>query len=93
VRYQDVGCDQVVFGVPGEGLHHDEIIEMLEVFGEQVIPEFDRDPVHSTTRYRATAQRRFPEFSHPVPDVEVGLLPNTALTPGSVITNAPSAVL
>ena len=82
VRYQDVGCDQVVFGLPGEGIEHDEILEMLEVFGDKVIPEFDKDPVHSTTRYREQAQRRFPELSHPIPDdLAVELLPTTALLP------------
>ena len=59
-RYQDVGCDQLVFGLPGEGMHHDEILEMLELFGDKVIPEFDTDPMHSTTRYRATAKPRRP---------------------------------
>ena len=81
VRYQDVGCDQVVFGMPGEGMEHDEILEMLELFGDVVIPEFDRDPVHSTTRYREAAQPRFPMFNHPVPDIYVELLPTTALKP------------
>jgi alkanesulfonate monooxygenase SsuD/methylene tetrahydromethanopterin reductase-like flavin-dependent oxidoreductase (luciferase family) len=81
VRYQDVGCDQVVFGLPGEGIEHDEILEMLEVFGDQVIPEFDKDPVHSTTRYRELAQPSFPEFGHPVPDVKVEVIPTTALLP------------
>jgi alkanesulfonate monooxygenase SsuD/methylene tetrahydromethanopterin reductase-like flavin-dependent oxidoreductase (luciferase family) len=66
--YQSVGCDQVVFGVPDEGYAHDEVLEMIEVFGDEVIPEFDRDPVHSTTRYRQQAVRRYPEYSHPVPD-------------------------
>jgi alkanesulfonate monooxygenase SsuD/methylene tetrahydromethanopterin reductase-like flavin-dependent oxidoreductase (luciferase family) len=82
VRYQSVGCDQVVFGLPGEGIEHEEILEMLEVFGDKVIPEFDTDPVHSTTRYRQNAQRRFPELSHPIPaDLKVELIPNTALLP------------
>ena len=90
VRYQAVGCDQIVFGLPGEGMHHDEILEQLEIFGEQVIPEFDPDPVHSTTRYREQAQRRFPEFAHPVPDVSVGLLPDTALTPAPRSAPAPA---
>ena len=81
VRYQDVGCDQVVFGLPGEGIEHDEILEMLELFGDVVIPEFDRDPVHSTTRYREAAQPRFPMFNHPVPDIDVELIPSTALKP------------
>jgi alkanesulfonate monooxygenase SsuD/methylene tetrahydromethanopterin reductase-like flavin-dependent oxidoreductase (luciferase family) len=81
VRYQDVGCDQVVFGLPGEGMEHDEILEMLELFGDRVIPEFDKDPVHSTTRYREQATRRFPDFAHPVPDVKVEIIPSTALLP------------
>lgn len=81
VRYQQVGCDQVVFGLPGEGMAHEEILEMLELFGDKVIPEFDNDPTHSTTRYRQQAIRRFPEFSHPVPDINVEIIPNTALLP------------
>jgi alkanesulfonate monooxygenase SsuD/methylene tetrahydromethanopterin reductase-like flavin-dependent oxidoreductase (luciferase family) len=81
VRYQQVGCDQVVFGLPGEGMEHDEILEMLELFGEKVIPEFDKDPVHSTTRYRQQAKPRFAEFNHPVPDINIEILPTTALLP------------
>lgn len=80
-KYQDVGCDQVVFGVPPEGITHDEILECIELFGDKVIPEYDTDPVHSTTRYREQAQRKFPEFGHPVPDVGVEIIPNTALKP------------
>ena len=63
VAYQDVGCDQVCFGTPDEGYTHDQTMEMIEVFGKHVIPEFDKDPVHSTTRYRETAQPRFPVFN------------------------------
>jgi alkanesulfonate monooxygenase SsuD/methylene tetrahydromethanopterin reductase-like flavin-dependent oxidoreductase (luciferase family) len=66
--YRAVGCDQVVFGVPDEGYTHDETLEMIEVFGNEVIPEFDRDPVHSTTRYRQTAQRRYSDYNHPLPE-------------------------
>ena len=81
-RYQTVGCDQVVFGLPGEGMEHDEIDEMLEVFGTKVIPEYDPDPVHSTDRYRATAQRRYPDFEFPLPEgIDVALIPDTALLP------------
>jgi hypothetical protein len=55
---------------------------MLEVFGDKVIPEFDTDPVHSTTRYRQQAVHRFPELTHPIPDdLTVELLPTTALLP------------
>ncbi len=80
-KYIDVGCDQLVFGVPNEGLEHEEILECLELFGDKIIPEFDTDPVHSTTRFRQTAQRKFPEFGHPVPDVSVEVIPTTALKP------------
>jgi hypothetical protein len=52
-KYQEVGCDQLVFGIPNEGFEHEEVLEMIELFGTKVIPEFDKDPVHRTTRYRA----------------------------------------
>lgn len=81
VRYQQVGCDQVVFGLPGEGMAHEEIFEMLELFGDKVIPEFDADPVHSTTRYRQQAKPSFEVFNHPVPEIQVEVLPATALLP------------
>jgi len=66
-RYQSVGCDQVAFGVPDEGYTHDDVLEMIEVFGKKVIPEFDTSPIHSTTRYRQSAKRRYPDFAHPIP--------------------------
>jgi alkanesulfonate monooxygenase SsuD/methylene tetrahydromethanopterin reductase-like flavin-dependent oxidoreductase (luciferase family) len=52
--YERTGVDQVAFGVPND-LAHDEALECIELFGKQVIPAFDKDPVHSTTRYRAAA--------------------------------------
>jgi alkanesulfonate monooxygenase SsuD/methylene tetrahydromethanopterin reductase-like flavin-dependent oxidoreductase (luciferase family) len=66
--YQSVGCDQVAFGVPDEGFTHDDCVEMIEVFGDQVIPNFDKDPVHSTTKARETAQRKYPDFTAPIPE-------------------------
>ncbi len=74
-----MGCDQVVFGLPSDSLEHEEVLEMLEVFGTKVIPEFDKDEVHSTTRYRATAQRKYPDFANEVPDISVPGLPTNAL--------------
>ncbi|MEE9286137.1 MAG: LLM class flavin-dependent oxidoreductase [Dehalococcoidia bacterium] len=52
--YQEIGCDQLVFGVPGN-LPHDVVLESIRVFGEQVIPKFDTEPKHSTTRFREAA--------------------------------------
>ena len=80
--YQTVGCDQLVFGIPN-GLYHEEVLEMIELFGQKVIPEFDKDRVHSTTRYREGAVSKYPEFGHPVPDINVSVLPRGARTPGT----------
>ena len=52
--FEDAGMDQLVFGIPNH-LQPDEVHECLEVFGKHVIPEFDKDPLHSTTRYRNAA--------------------------------------
>ncbi len=78
-RYQQVGCDQVVFGLPSDSLEHEEVLEMLEIFGSKVIPEFDADPVHRTTRMRAEAKPKYPTFGFPVPDLAVPGLPTNAL--------------
>jgi alkanesulfonate monooxygenase SsuD/methylene tetrahydromethanopterin reductase-like flavin-dependent oxidoreductase (luciferase family) len=76
--YKSVGCDQLVFGMP-QDLHRDEILELLETFGDQVIPEHDPDPVHSTDRYRATAVPKYGPFSSPLPDIQwPTVLPVTA---------------
>ncbi len=76
----DVGMDQLVFGLPIEGMHHDEVLACLELFGDKVIPEFDKDRTHSTDRYRATAKPQFSRFNHPLPDVEwPTVIPESAL--------------
>jgi len=77
--YQSVGCDQVVFGVPNDSVEHDEVLEMLEMFGTKVIPEFDHDPIHSTTRYRQTARPKYARWNHPVPEISISVLPTNAL--------------
>ena len=51
--YERSGVDQLVFGVPSD-LEHDEAMECVELFGNNVIGEFDKDPLHRTTRQRAT---------------------------------------
>jgi alkanesulfonate monooxygenase SsuD/methylene tetrahydromethanopterin reductase-like flavin-dependent oxidoreductase (luciferase family) len=79
--YKSVGCDQLVFGLP-QDLHKDEILELLEVFGDQVIRQHDPDRTHSTDRYRATAKPKYDMFNAPLPDVEwPTVLPVTATTP------------
>jgi len=80
-QFAAVGYDQLVFGLPGEGLEHEEVLECLELFGTKVIPNYDDDPEHSTSKYRSTAQPKFAEFTQPVPDIEVGVVPESALLP------------
>ncbi len=82
--YQTVGCDQLVFGLPGEGLHHEEVLEMIEIFGAKVIPEFDRDPMHRSTRARLNAKRKYPDFAGTPPTVTTPLLPKLHLMPDNV---------
>ena len=81
-RWGDVGMDQLVFGLPIEGMHHDEILATLELFGDKVIPEFDKDRTHSTDYYRAQAKPKFGTFSQPLPDIEwPTVIPVSALAP------------
>ncbi len=68
-RYQEVGTDQLVFGIPNEGFEHEEVLEMIELFGSKVIPNYDTDPVHSTTRMRENAKPKYPTFANPLPGV------------------------
>jgi alkanesulfonate monooxygenase SsuD/methylene tetrahydromethanopterin reductase-like flavin-dependent oxidoreductase (luciferase family) len=76
----DVGMDQLAFGLPIEGLHHEEILACLELFGDKVIPEFDRDRTHSTDRFRATSQPKHGMLSGELPNFDMpSVLPESAL--------------
>jgi alkanesulfonate monooxygenase SsuD/methylene tetrahydromethanopterin reductase-like flavin-dependent oxidoreductase (luciferase family) len=54
-RFKAIGCDQILMGPSSTNWPHDLCAESVELFGKQVIPEFDRDPEHSTSRYRREA--------------------------------------
>ena len=49
--YAEIGCDQLVFGYPFE-LDHQDALHSIRLYGEHIIPKFDRDPVHRSTRCR-----------------------------------------
>jgi alkanesulfonate monooxygenase SsuD/methylene tetrahydromethanopterin reductase-like flavin-dependent oxidoreductase (luciferase family) len=51
-RWQRAGADQLIFGVLNNTLPLEIAQESLETFGRHVIPAFDHDPVHRTTRQR-----------------------------------------
>ena len=46
------GADQLTFGMLSTTMPVDIAIEAVELFGRTIIPAFDKDPVHSTTRQR-----------------------------------------
>jgi len=51
-RYQATGADQLTFGMLSSTMPIEVAIEAVETFGQQIIPAFDKDPMHSTTRQR-----------------------------------------
>ncbi|ONH21815.1 LLM class flavin-dependent oxidoreductase [Pseudofrankia asymbiotica] len=50
--YVNIGADQLVFGMLSTTMPVDVAVEAVETFGRHVLPKFDTDPVHSTTRQR-----------------------------------------
>ena len=50
--YEAVGADQLIYAPLTLVLDQKTVLESVEVFGKRVLPLFDKDPVHSTTRRR-----------------------------------------
>jgi alkanesulfonate monooxygenase SsuD/methylene tetrahydromethanopterin reductase-like flavin-dependent oxidoreductase (luciferase family) len=50
--YEAIGADQLVFGMLSTTMPIEIAVEAVETFGRHVIPEFDKDPEHSTARQR-----------------------------------------
>ena len=50
--YEDLGVDSLVFAPLVTLMDHKYVRKSIETFGKHVIPRFDKDPVHSTTRSR-----------------------------------------
>jgi alkanesulfonate monooxygenase SsuD/methylene tetrahydromethanopterin reductase-like flavin-dependent oxidoreductase (luciferase family) len=51
----DQGFDQLTFSPTTNTLATEVVVASMELFGREVIPQFDRNPEHSTTRYRREA--------------------------------------
>jgi alkanesulfonate monooxygenase SsuD/methylene tetrahydromethanopterin reductase-like flavin-dependent oxidoreductase (luciferase family) len=51
-RFADIGADQLSFGMLSSSMPIDVCEEAVATFGKHVLPQFDTDPVHSTTRQR-----------------------------------------
>ena len=57
-KWVDVGVDQLIMGPSGSTFPHELLAETITLFGDEVIPRFDKDAEHSTTRYRREAAIR-----------------------------------
>lgn len=54
-KWVDIGVDQLIMGPSGSTYPHELLERTVTLFGDEVIPRFDTDPEHSTSRYRAAA--------------------------------------
>jgi alkanesulfonate monooxygenase SsuD/methylene tetrahydromethanopterin reductase-like flavin-dependent oxidoreductase (luciferase family) len=57
-KWDAIGVDQLILGPSGSTYPHELLVETVELFGNSVIPSFDKDPEHSTSRYRREAAAR-----------------------------------
>jgi alkanesulfonate monooxygenase SsuD/methylene tetrahydromethanopterin reductase-like flavin-dependent oxidoreductase (luciferase family) len=50
--YEAIGVDQLIYAPLTLSLDQKYVIQSIETFGKHVLPKFDKDPVHRTTRQR-----------------------------------------
>jgi alkanesulfonate monooxygenase SsuD/methylene tetrahydromethanopterin reductase-like flavin-dependent oxidoreductase (luciferase family) len=53
--YDALGVDQLIYAPLTLTLDQKYVLESIETFGKHVLPKFDKDPLHSTTRQREAA--------------------------------------
>jgi alkanesulfonate monooxygenase SsuD/methylene tetrahydromethanopterin reductase-like flavin-dependent oxidoreductase (luciferase family) len=51
-NYSRTGADQLSFGMLSTSMSRQTCVEAVETFGKHVLKNFDKDPIHSTTRQR-----------------------------------------
>ena len=54
-NYSLTGADQLSFGMLSTSISRETCLEAVETFGKHVLKNFDKDPVHSTTKQRLAA--------------------------------------
>ncbi|CAN5774296.1 LLM class flavin-dependent oxidoreductase [soil metagenome] len=54
-KWADIGVDQLTFSPTTNTLPTQVVTDSMALFGREVIPGFDKDAEHSTTRYRQAA--------------------------------------
>jgi alkanesulfonate monooxygenase SsuD/methylene tetrahydromethanopterin reductase-like flavin-dependent oxidoreductase (luciferase family) len=53
--YSATGADQLSFGMLSTSISRETCEEAVETFGKHVLKNFDKDPIHSTTKQRLAA--------------------------------------
>jgi alkanesulfonate monooxygenase SsuD/methylene tetrahydromethanopterin reductase-like flavin-dependent oxidoreductase (luciferase family) len=56
-KWEAIGVDQLIMGPSGSVYPADVLEHTVALFGDEVITQLDKDPQHSTTRYREAATR------------------------------------
>jgi alkanesulfonate monooxygenase SsuD/methylene tetrahydromethanopterin reductase-like flavin-dependent oxidoreductase (luciferase family) len=54
-RFSATGADQLSFGMLSTSISRESCEEAVETFGKHVLKNFDKDPVHNTTKQRLAA--------------------------------------
>lgn len=57
-KWEEVGFDQLTFSPTTNTLETEVVTASMELFGAEVIGQFDKDPEHSTSRYRREATEK-----------------------------------
>jgi alkanesulfonate monooxygenase SsuD/methylene tetrahydromethanopterin reductase-like flavin-dependent oxidoreductase (luciferase family) len=53
--YSTTGADQLAFGMLSTSMSRESCLEAVETFGKHVLTNYDKDPVHNSTRQRLAA--------------------------------------
>ena len=56
--YEAIGVDQLIYSPLTLTMDQKDVLRSIETFGKHVLPLFDKDPVHSTTRMREAAVKK-----------------------------------
>src|SRR5690606_14433043 len=57
-KWQAIGVDQLIMGPTGSTYPYEVVEEAVELFGNKVIPQFDKDPEARAATFRAEAAQR-----------------------------------
>jgi alkanesulfonate monooxygenase SsuD/methylene tetrahydromethanopterin reductase-like flavin-dependent oxidoreductase (luciferase family) len=54
-RYEAIGVDQLIYSPLTMTMDQKQVLRSIDTFGRRVLPLFDKDPMHRTTRQRQAA--------------------------------------